>query len=233
MIKDILENRYTCTNWSDEPISMKDLHYVLTCAYNAPGKMGLCGYNAIVLYNSENAVKIKNWLYKEHGWNRDGERQNKLGNQKVFVGQYSAPALIVWISQSKPVELVERNVDGIITKQKTPDKSQQVHNTFISMTCAMLAAQELGYQTGIANCFDSIEIAKKLGYEKGVATVALGIGKAANTNNAKRVNDSVLKVIDDQGKLEGIKLDNITPDKKDHFNRVHRPSFSEVFKVLE
>jgi len=229
-VKALLEARYTCTNWSSDEVHIRDTLYVLECAAAAPGKLGMCDYNIIRISDSDAGKQFKKWLYYSHGWNSEGSRKNLNGKIKSFVGQYAAPELLIWISHYKDVQTIIKDIDGYDVPMTTPSPHQQINDTFISATCAMIAAQEKGLQTGFANCFDSKEVAEKLGYPGSIATIALGIGYEAEIDEESRINKYLLKEYDDKNSMVGTKLDNIKPGQE-HFNR-HNKTLTYIVRTL-
>ena len=95
---DILKKRFTTKHWDcNKSVSNDQIEYITDCIYMAPSKMAAHLHKCVVITDSEEGKKIKDWLFYEETWHSDG----KLGvdNQDTvrgYNGQYHAPVVIAW-----------------------------------------------------------------------------------------------------------------------------------------
>jgi hypothetical protein len=94
----------------------------------------------------------------------------------------------------------------------------------VSASIAMMAAEELGLQTGFCGCIGPKEIAEKLQIE-GEAVISLGIGYAIPDDREIR------KVY--KGNVEmGFDASNSDPILTDYHTRIRKPSFENLIKIF-
>lgn len=169
-IKQLLKQRYTAKWWSEKKVEPDKLQYVLDCAYLSPSKRSTYDYEILVLEDSPKAKEIKEWIYWENSWCYKGERAPDGVDgtpDRRYNGQCRAPVVLVW-----------QGIKDIVSyTQNTPriDDGDLCRDMAVSASIAMMAAEEVGLNTGIQSCFSEGELSEKLG-KKGFSYLLLGIG---------------------------------------------------------
>ena len=158
MLKEILEKRFTTKWWSDRPVEKDKLNYVLDCINRTPSKQLKYDFELIIFDESEKSKEIKNWLYWEHTYCLNKVRGAKGQGLKRFNGQVLAPIVLAWASEKKDLEVIE--------------------DIMVSSTTALLAAEEMGLNTGFNGCLEARELGQKIG--KQYVHMLLGIGYSDN-----------------------------------------------------
>lgn len=155
MLKEILEKRITAKWWSNKKVEEEKLQYVLDCIYATPSKNGKYNYEVHVL--DEKSQDIKDWLYWESTYCLDEVRgkEGPIGNRR-YNGQVTAPIVLVWLEDNSDPE----------TRS----------DCLVSSTIAMIAAEEVGLQTGFCGCIDRKETGIKLNRSGMTTAIILGIG---------------------------------------------------------
>lgn len=162
MLKEILEKRFTARWWLDKSVEKEKLEYILDCALTVPSKQSRYSYEICVLGDSEKSKEIKDWIYWEDSYcindvRAKDEKKDPIG-QRAYNGQCRAPVVLAFIGKKENVKHAEC-----------------CNDIMISVTTAMLAAEEQGLNTGFQACLGELEVAKKLG-KKGFCHILLGIG---------------------------------------------------------
>lgn len=152
MIKDLLQERITAKWWNDSQVEDKKLKYILDCIYNAPSKNGNFEYEVFVSKSEE----FKNWLYYKNTCCLNGVRGAEGDGVRRYNGQVLAPVILTWIASDKDKETYA--------------------DCIVSATIAMVAAEEIGLQTGFCGCIEPGKVAKKLDRSGKTAAIILGIG---------------------------------------------------------
>ena len=192
-------------------------------------------HKIVALTDSVEGKKIKDWLFYEHTWAWDGHPAYDIpvGHQsdedRDYNGQYRAPVVLIWLSELKNARriTVQKEVDGKIQQYNvsTPDAYQQRSDIYISATAAMLAAEELGLNTGYGVCHHNKMVAEHLGMPSYCAVVAMGMGYPADTA------DLEVPVLDAAGHQLGFCVPN-TPPGAPHWNRDDKPTQTQMIKII-
>lgn len=231
----LLQQRYTTKSWTTEPVTDAELTQILQAAHIAPSKMALAQHHIVALTDSHQGKAIKDWLFWQHTWAQDGYPAYAVPHNHVsktprdYNGQYRAPVVLFWVMQLKPSERIKMP-ESENYEVHTPDEHQQRADAYISSTCALLQALQLGLHTGYGVCHHTQTVSTRLGYPNSHAVVALGVGHAADTQHLEQ--DCVIPVIDAQGDTLGNMVANISQDSPDHFNRSWRPSYEQMIKII-
>lgn len=181
-IFDILQNRFTAKWWNNDSIEDKKLKYVFDCLYNAPSKNGNFNYEVIVSKSQE----FKDWLYNKNTYCLDTVRGASGFGLKRYNGQVLAPILLTWVANT--------------------DDRETLSDCIVSSTIAMLAAEEIGLQTGFCGCIEPSMVAKKLDRPNKIACIILGIGYIDQIDSA-----TTRKVYKDN-KQTGWDIANVNPN---------------------
>lgn len=237
-VLNILRQRYTTKNWTDQLVSNTDLKTILDSAHLSPSKMSMATHKIVALTHSELAQQIKDWLFWQHTWSQDGYPSYAMPENyqptkpKDFQGQYRAPVVLFWISRLIPSERrMMPRTESDPHMVHTPDQYGQAADLFISSTCAMMAAQQLGLNTGYGVCHDPATVAKRLGFEGYYAMVALGVGYAQDTS-ALANTDLRVPVMDTEGRAVGFCGANVPATGSDHWDRFNRPTYEQMVTVI-
>lgn len=233
MIKDILTKRFNTKHWDrSKEISTEIVTYITDCLHKAPSKMSVLDYKVVLITDSPEGLKLKNWLFHEHTWNHNGGRapvNSPNDGKRDYNGQYLAPILIAWLNP------IERPHEGIVNGNRVifPDFTMRQNNIFISNAIAMMAAEEQGLNTAFGSCHDHHEIPKKLGFDGYVCPIVLGIGYATDMTDDLINGRFKIPVLDndDQNKVLGTCLVNL-PAQYDKPNRLLRPAKDELIKIF-
>jgi len=214
MLKEHLKHRFTAKWWNNTPVEQEKIDAVLEAAYLAPSKQGVYRYNIIVVTDSDEGKKFKQWLYEENTWCFEGSLTKDGADDKRFNGQVLAPVLLLYFSKKeKPNEIEDLNLRNHI-------------DTVVSATTAMCAAEELGLSTGFNATFHKKEVAEKLGITDSVCTMMLGIGYATADQRVRR------GIYDSKGVRIGYDYSNTDPDLKIDINRTNKPTKQDLIKVI-
>tara|TARA_B100000214_G_C23643206_1_gene479405 strand:- start:11 stop:604 length:594 start_codon:yes stop_codon:yes gene_type:complete len=180
MLKDLLKTRVTTKWWSDKIVEDDKVEYVLDCIRRAPSKQLNYNFKVIIFDESKRCKEIKNWLYWEHTYCLNKIRGGKGEGLKRFNGQVLAPIVIAWASEKNDLEVIE--------------------DIMVSSTTALLAAEEIGLDTGFNGCLEAKELGQKIG--EPYVHMLLGMGYSDNKSG-----DNIRKVYKD-GVEVGWDLDN-------------------------
>lgn len=160
-LESILKKRITAKWWSESLIEENKTKYIFDCIHKSPSKNGKYNYEVIVSKSQE----FKEWLYYENTFCLDTVRAAKGTGNKRYNGQVLAPMVLTWIAF---------------------DSNRESHaDCMVSATIAMLAAEEVGLQTGFCSCIDYQKVANKLDRPNKTACVILGIGYIDKIDNDK------------------------------------------------
>lgn len=204
MIAELLKKRFTAKWWSDRAVEQTDLDTVLECAYNIPSKQMKYNYKIYVFTDSAAGKELKEWFYWENTACLDTIRGKPGEGLRRYNGQVLAPVYLVWIADSADLEARDDCV--------------------VSASIAMLAAEELGLQTGFCGCIGPDEIKEKLQID-GVAVMSLGIGYATP-------DDQELRTVYKDDVEMGFDISNSDPSFKNYHTRKRKPSFQNLIKVF-
>lgn len=234
LVKKILQERFTTTVWSDDPVPQEDLQYVLDCAYIAPSKQCVGPDKCIAITNSPKGLEFKKWITENIvQYDLEGKVNGKHIKAKYLNGQYTAPILLAWLVNNDSTQIIPKINGEEVVSAETPSRSERGHDCFVAATCAMFAAQERGLNTGFASCDlrNIPEVAEKLGYPDHQVIVTLGVGYAADTSNMEKIDPAVVvrKRSDDILYVVG---NNILPGQP-HFHRDHlKRSYDQIIQIL-
>lgn len=181
MIKQLLQKRITAKWWNDSTVEDDKLNYVLDCIFHAPSKNGKYNYEVIV----SKSEQFRQWLYYKNTWCLNGERGAKGSGLRRYNGQVLAPVVLTWIANNKDIETHA--------------------DCMVSSTVGMIAAEEVGLQTGFCGCIDPHMVAKKLDRQGKNAIIVLGIGYIDKLDS-----DHTRKVYKDGNEL-GWDIANVDP----------------------
>jgi nitroreductase len=233
MLIDLLKRRFTTKNWDySKQVTDDQINYILDCLNISPIKMGVPGYELVILTDSEEGKKLKHWLYYEHSWTSDGNRAVDGKKARDYKGQYMAPLVFCFFNNLKvPRRGIIEGGNGL-EETNLPNEGHRDANIFMSCMTTILAAEELGLNSGITTCHDMKEVAEHFCMSGYKCTIALGVGYALDQSELF-VNDGwYTDVLDpDTGKKLGIVVANIPPgDEKPA--RVARPNIKSITKFI-
>ena len=142
-------------------------------------KMGFPGYKVLMITNSEEGRKLKEWLFYEHSWTCNGDRNNYDDNYKRdYKGQYIAPILLAFL---RIKELPRKGtMQGVFGPQETnlPNFEMRLANVCMAAMTAIMAAEEKGLNTGITTCHEFNDVARHFGMPDYECPMMVGIGYA-------------------------------------------------------
>lgn len=223
MLRDIIKNRYSARTFLDREIEQDKIDYILECATTAPSKQGLYPYKIFVLGTSEEAQKIKDWLFWENTWCVNGLRavpEDKDSTNKRFNGQYKAPLVLVYVAY--PPDAVENHVHPDYLKDFLKNSKDKINtDATVSASFAMLAAEEQGLRTCFGKCHDEKLVSEKLGL-KSKAVIVVGMGYAEDyTEEVEYMGQEVYK----DNILQGYQPKNLPQNTvvPDHYDRQRKP----------
>ena len=156
MLKELLEKRTTTKWWSDKIVEKDKLDYVLNCIRRTPSKQLKYNFKVLIFDESKKCKEIKDWLYWEHTCCLDKVRGAKGEGLRRYNGQVLAPIVLAWASEKDDLEVIE--------------------DIMVSSTTALLAAEEVGLNTGFNGCLESKELGQKVGEPH--VHMLLGLGYA-------------------------------------------------------
>ena len=156
MLKELLEKRTTTKWWSDKIVEKDKLDYVLNCIRRTPSKQLKYNFKVLIFDESKKCKEVKDWLYWEHTCCLDKVRGAKGEGLRRYNGQVLAPIVLAWASEKDDLEVIE--------------------DIMVSSTTALLAAEEVGLNTGFNGCLESKELGHKVG--EPYVHMLLGLGYA-------------------------------------------------------
>lgn len=185
-------------------MSHRDLEQILESAFSSPSKQSKYNYTIFVFTDSDQGREFKEWFYWENTACLDTVRGKQGDGLRRYNGQVLAPVYLLWIAKNHTNE--------------TRD------DCIVSATVAMIAAEELGLQTGFCGCIGPEEIQNKFGIS-GISVISIGIGHASSDNKESR---KVYK----EGVEMGFDLSNSDPNLKTHHVRKNKPDFDDLIKIF-
>lgn len=179
MLIDLLKSRFTTKNWDNtKSVTEEQINYILECLDISPAKTCFPGYELVVLTDSKEGKRLKEWLFYEHTWTSNGHRAIDDGKVRDYKGQYMAPLVFCFFND---LSVSRRGIipggEGL-QETNLPCEFHRDANIFMSCMTAILAAEELGLNSGITTCHDMHEVAEHFGMPDYKCTVALGVGYA-------------------------------------------------------
>lgn len=214
MLKEHLKHRFTAKWWDPKPVEPEKINAVLEAAYLAPSKQGVYRYEILVVTDSEEGKKFKQWLYDENTWCFEGALTKDGADDKRFNGQVLAPVLLLYLSKKEN----HNDLEDLNLRNRV--------DTIVSATTAMCAAAELGLATGFNATFNGAEISKYLHRSDVVCTMMLGLGYATADQRVRR------GIYDQSGKRIGYDYSNTDPELEIDINRTQKPKFNDLIKFL-
>ena len=166
-VKSILKNRNTTKWWSDKLVEQEKLDYVLDCIHRAPSKQLKYNFKVLIFDETKFCKDIKNWLYWEHTCCLNKVRGAKGEGLRRYNGQVLAPIVLAWASEKDDLEVIE--------------------DIMVSSTTALLAAEEVGLNTGFNGCLESNELGKKVGHPHVHMLLGLGYADKIDTEPTRKV----------------------------------------------
>ena len=116
----------------------------------------MINFKVLIFDESKKCKEIKDWLYWEHTCCLDKVRGAKGKGLRRYNGQVLAPIVLAWASEKNDLEVIE--------------------DIMVSSTTALLAAEEVGLNTGFNGCLESKELGHKVG--EPYVHMLLGLGYA-------------------------------------------------------
>jgi nitroreductase len=233
MLIDLLKQRFTTKNWDySKLVTNEQIDYIIDCLNISPIKMGHPGYELVILTESEEGKRLKNWLFYEHSWTSDGNRAVDGKTKRDYKGQYLAPLLFCFFNNlNAPTRGIIEGGEGL-EESNLPCELHRDANIFMSCMTAILAAEEMGLNTGITTCHDMYEVSKYFGMPNHKCTMALGIGYAFDQTELLLNDGWYTDVLDpDTDENLGILVANI-PAWCEKPARVFRPDMRSITKFI-
>lgn len=202
-IKDILTDRFTTKWWEDTPVTQEQVDYIFECMSKAPSKNSKYDYRIV----ATTSKTYSEWVYLENAWCYKSVQKKVEPNMKAmhmrFNGQVNAPLVLTWMHDRESTD---------------PSWKKEVTNDImICATIGMMAAQEIGLNTGFCGCIEGREVSDYLGMPDKEALVILGIGTAKpRAFKGDPRNRPVVR----NGKVIGWDDDNITQEFTDAKDRL-------------
>ena len=166
-VKSILKNRNTTKWWSNKQVEQDKLDYVLDCIYRAPSKQLKYNFKVLIFDETKLGKNIKNWLYWEHTYCLNKVRGAKGKGLRRYNGQVLAPIVLGWASDTNDLEVIE--------------------DIMVSSTIALMAAEEVGLNTGFNGCLESKQLGKKVGHPHVHMLLGLGYADKIDTEPTRKV----------------------------------------------
>ena len=226
MLRDVLSKRFTAKHWDDRPVDQLLINYILDCVYLAPSKMAAHLHKIIVLTDSPEGKKIKQWLYYGHTWHNNGQQGiEDTDTITGFNGQYIAPIVLAWLNPKSTPESTSVVYNGVTTNVNLPSFEQRQNDIFLSSMCAMIAAEEQGLNTGFGSCHDHQQVADKLGFFDFKCPIIVGIGYAKDMSDVEHIDGNLIAIFDpvNPTKQIGIDATNCFPGGIESPNRRNKP----------
>ena len=196
-VKSILKNRNTTKWWSERQVEQEKLDYVLDCIYRAPSKQLKYNFKVIIFDETKSCKDIKNWLYWEHTYCLNKIRGAKGDGLRRYNGQVLAPIVLGWASDTNDLEVIE--------------------DIMVSSTTALIAAEEVGLNTGFNGCLESKELGKKVGYPHVHMLLGLGYADKIDTEPTRKVYKDGKEVGYDLG--NGVQGESINKSIGEYYGR--------------
>lgn len=233
MLIDLLKRRFTTKNWDrSNSITENQIDYILECLNVSPVKMAYPGYELVVLTDSDEGTKLKHWLFYEHTWTSNGYRATDSDGVRDYKGQYMAPLVFCFFNNLNTPRRGPFLGGAGIQETNLPNEQHRDANIFMSCMTAILAAEELGLNSGITTCHDAIEVAEHFGMPGYKCTIALGVGYALDQMELLKEDGWYTDVIDPSTNK---KLGNVVanfPAGNYKELRLSRPDIKSITKFI-
>jgi nitroreductase len=236
MLKDVLAKRYTAKHWDhDRPIEQSKIDYILDCAYLSPSKMAAHLHKIILITDSPEGKKIKEWLYYGHTWHNNG-KQGEENPRTItgFNGQYIAPIVIAWLNPKQCQEKTTVTYNGVETNVNLPTFTQRQNDIFLSSMCTMIAAEEQDLNTGFGSCHDHSAVAEHLGFPDYECPITVGIGYAKDMSEMEEKYGVLIPIFDpsDPTKQIGVDATNFQAHRTDNPNKQNTPTKESMIVTI-
>ena len=233
---DVLKKRFTTKHWDrSKTVSNDQLDYITDCIYMAPSKMAAHLHKCVVITDSVEGKKIKDWLFYEETWHSNGtvgvDNQNTV---RGYNGQYHAPVVIAWLNPKTAPKSVTIVYDGIPTNVNRPDFQQRHNDIFLSSMVAVLAAEEQGLNTGFGSCHDHASLAEKLGFPDHECPIVVGVGYAKDMTELEQEHGVLIPIFDpsNQEHILGYDATNFVIGHTGNQNRNEKPEKSTIMVTI-
>ena len=154
-------------------------------------------FKVIIFDETKSCKDIKNWLYWEHTYCLNKIRGAKGDGLRRYNGQVLAPIVLGWASDTNDLEVIE--------------------DIMVSSTTALLAAEEVGLNTGFNGCLESKELGKKVGYPHVHMLLGLGYADKIDTEPTRKVYKDGKEVGYDLG--NGVQGESINKSIGEYYGR--------------
>ena len=234
MLIDLLKRRFTTKNWDrTNLVTQEQTDYILDCLNISPAKTAFPGYKLVILTDSVEGKKLKNWLFYEHTWTSNGYMGVDSDKERDYKGQVLAPLLLCFFND---LSVATRGlIPGGEGMQETnlPCEEHRDANIFMSCMTAILAAEELELNSGITTCHDQIEVAKKFGLENYKCPMMLGIGYALDQKEFVEQDGWCTDVLDPvTNKRIGKVAANFPAGREYKELRTYRPDIRDITQFI-
>jgi nitroreductase len=233
----VLNKRFTTKHWDhSKTVSNDQLEYITDCIYMAPSKMAAHLHKCVVITDSAEGKKIKDWLFYEKTWTSEG-RLLEDGNQdtvRMYNGQYHAPVLIAWLNPINAASTDTRVYCGISTNVNLPSFQQRQNDIFISTMAAIMAGEEQGLNTGFGSCHDHKSVAERLGFPDHECPIVVGFGYAKDMTELEKEHGVLIPIFDpdNQEQIIGYDATNFVIGHTGNQNRNEKPKKSKIMVTI-
>ena len=188
-VKSLLKLRNTTKWWSKKEVEQHKLDYVLDCIYRSPSKQLKYNFKVLIFDETKKCKQIKDWLYWEHTYCLNKIRGAKGDGLRRYNGQVLAPIVLAWASEKNDLEVIE--------------------DIMVSSTTALLAAEDIGLNTGFNGCLESRELGQKIGETHVHMLLGLGYADKIDTEPTRKVfKDGVEMGYDLGNGVQGERINN-------------------------
>ena len=201
----------------------------------APSKMAAHLHTCVVITDSAEGKKIKDWLFYEETWHSNGtvgvDNQNTV---RGYNGQYHAPVVIAWLNPKTAPKNVTIVYNGIPTNVNRPDFQQRHNDIFLSSMAAVLAAEEQGLNTGFGSCHDHASLAEKLGFPDHECPIVVGVGYAKDMTELEQEHGVLIPIYDQSNRehILGYDATNFVIGHTGNQNRNEKPEKSTIMVTI-
>lgn len=234
---EVLTNRFTTKHWDhDKSVPDDIIEYIKDCIYMAPSKMAAHLHKCVIITDSPEGKKIKDWLFYEKTITSEGRLLEDGAQSTVFMynGQYHAPVVIAWLNPINAASTDTRVYCGISTKVNLPSFQQRQNDIFISTMAAILAAEEQGVNTGFGSCHNHKAVAERLGFPDYECPIIVGFGYAKDMTELEQEHGVLIPIFDpaNQEQVIGYDATNFVPGHTGNQNRNEKPEKSKIMVTI-
>jgi nitroreductase len=231
-----LKRRFTTKHWDhSKAITPDQLEYITDCIYMAPSKMAAHLHKCVIITDSEEGKKLKDWLFYEDTWHSNGTVGiDNPTTVRGYNGQYRAPVVIAWLNPKTAPVSVTMIYNGIPTNVNRPNFQQRSNDIFISTMAAIAGAEEQGINTGFGSCHDPKSIAEKLGFPDYECPIVVGFGYAKDMTELEKMHGTLIPILDpiDQNRILGYDATNLVIGHTGAENRNLKPEKIETIVTI-